>query len=213
MKGRGCSTVTGRKSYFLQPHEIVPGMDELLQFKNRDEWRAWLAENHSRSKGAWLVISKKHARKAGLSYEEAVEEALCFGWIDSIVKKRDAETFQQWFAPRRENSIWSVSNKRRAEKLIAEGKMTHAGMEKIEAAKRNGSWQQALGTPTDLVPEDFQKALNSNTEAKQFFESLNKTDRYFYVYWITRAKKDATRRERILKAMERLSLGKRMTQK
>jgi uncharacterized protein YdeI (YjbR/CyaY-like superfamily) len=187
-------------------------MDELLQFKNRAGWRAWLAENHSKSKGTWLAISKKHAKNAALSYEEAVEEALCFGWIDSIVKKRDVETFQQWFAPRRENSIWSVSNKRRAEKLMAEGKMTHAGMAKIEAAKRSGSWQQALGTPTELVPEDFQKELGSNEKAKRFFASLTKTDRYFYVYWIASSKKPATRQERILKAIDRLAHGKRLTQ-
>ncbi len=187
-------------------------MDELLQFKNRGEWRAWLAENHSRPRGAWLVISKKHFENAALPYEDAVEEALCFGWIDSIVKKRDTETFQQWFAPRRENSPWSVSNKLRVEKLIAEGKMAQAGMAKIEAAKRSGNWEEARGTPTEHVPEDFQKALDSNQKAKRFFESLSKTNRYFYVYWITNAKKDSTRRERILKATDRLAQGKLMTQ-
>jgi uncharacterized protein YdeI (YjbR/CyaY-like superfamily) len=186
-------------------------MEAPLKFINRDEWRVWLAENHNKSKGAWLLIGKKNSKNAFLSYEDAVEEALCFGWIDSIVKKRDVETFLQWYASRRTHSIWSVSNKRRAEKLIAEGRMTEDGLRKIEEARRNGNWEQTLGTPKDVIPKDFRNALDSNKKAQQFFLSLSKTNRYLYVYWISSAKKETTRQQRIAKAVERLSIGEKLT--
>jgi uncharacterized protein YdeI (YjbR/CyaY-like superfamily) len=186
-------------------------METPLKFTNRDEWRLWLTENHDKSKGAWLLIGKKNSKNAFLSYEDAVEEALCFGWIDGIVKKRDAETFLQWYAPRRTHSIWSVSNKKRAERLIAEGRMAEAGLRKIEEARRNGNWEQTLGTPKEMIPKDFQKALDSNKKAKQFFLGLSKTNRYMYAYWISSAKKEATKQQRITKALERLSVGKKLT--
>ena len=185
-------------------------MEAPLKFTNRDEWRLWLTENHDKSKGAWLLTGKKNSKRALLCYEDAVEEALCFGWIDGIVKKKDAETFLQWYAPRTKRSIWSVSNKRRVEKLIAEGRMTEAGLRKIEEARRNGNWEQTLGTPKDVIPKDFQKALDSNKKAKQFFLSLSKTNRYMYVYWISSAKKETTRQQRIAKAVELLSVAKKL---
>ncbi len=186
-------------------------MEAPLHFANRDEWRVWLAENHNKSKGAWLVIGRKNSKTAFLSYDDAVEEALCFGWIDGIVKRRDAGTFLQWYVPRNKNSIWSVSNKRRAERLIADGKMTEAGLRKIDEARRNGNWEQTLGTPKQVVSKDFQKALDSNTKAKQFFLGLSRTNRYQYSYWISSAKKETTRHQRIAKALERLSAGKKLT--
>jgi len=186
-------------------------MEAPFKFTDRDEWRVWLAENHDKSKGAWLLIGKKNSRNAFLSYEDAVEEALCFGWIDGVVKKRATETFLQWYAPRRTRSIWSVSNKTRAQKLIAEGRMTEAGLRKIEEAKRNGNWEQTLGTPKDVIPKDFQKASDSNKKAKLFFLSLSKTNRYMYVYWISSAKQEATGQQRVAKAVERLSVGKKLT--
>ena len=185
-------------------------MEASLKFRNRDEWRVWLSENYDKNKGVWLLIGRKNSKTAFLHYEEAVEEALCFGWIDGIVKKKDAEAFLQWSVPRRAHSIWSVSNKRRVERLVAAGKMAEAGFKMIEEAKRNGSWVQTLGTPTEVIPEDFQMALDSNEKAKQFFLSLSKTNRYFYVYWITSAKKEMTRKERIAKAVGRLSVGKKL---
>jgi uncharacterized protein YdeI (YjbR/CyaY-like superfamily) len=185
-------------------------MEASLKFRNRDEWRVWLSENYDKNKGVWLLIGRKNSKTAFLHYEEAVEEALCFGWIDGIVKKKDAEAFLQWYVPRRAHSIWSVSNKRRVERLVAAGKMAEAGFKMIEEAKRNGSWVQTLGTPTEVIPEDFQMALDSNEKAKQFFLSLSKTNRYFYVYWITSAKKEMTRKERIAKAVGRLSVGKKL---
>ncbi len=99
---------------------------------------------------------------------------------------------------------------KRVEKLIAEGRMTNVGLAKIEEAKRRGSWEQTLGTPTEIVPEDFQKALNANEKAKQFFRSLSKTNRYFFVYWIVNAKRETTRRQRIDRAVERLAAGKKL---
>jgi uncharacterized protein YdeI (YjbR/CyaY-like superfamily) len=187
-------------------------MDEVLHFKNRLEWRAWLSDNHKNSKGTWVYISKKNAKNSFLPYEEAVEEALCFGWIDGTIRKGDSEKFPQRFAPRTGKSIWSVSNKNRVQKLIAEGKMTEAGLAKIEEAKRNGNWDRTLGTPSKRVPEDFQKALDTNEQAKTFFQNLTQTNRYFYVYWIETAKKPTTRQQRITKTVTKLAEGKKLTQ-
>ncbi len=187
-------------------------METALSFRNRDEWRYWLMQNHDKERGLWLRIRKKHARGEGITYGEAVEEALCFGWIDSTVRKGDDEAFVQWFAPRSKGSIWSAANKMRAERLIAEGKMTGAGLAKIEEAKRNGNWEKALGTPRpEAMPDDFQKALQSNRAAKEFFERLSATDQYYFVYWVLSSRRDETRRKRIRDSVEKLSLKKRLT--
>jgi uncharacterized protein YdeI (YjbR/CyaY-like superfamily) len=166
-------------------------MEAPLKFINRDELRVWLDENHNKSKGAWLLIGKKNSKNARISCEDAVEEALCFGWIDGIVKKRDAVTFLQWYAPRRTRSIWSVSNKRRAEKLIAEGRITEDGLRKIEEAKRNGNWEQTLGTPKDVLPKDFQKAPRFKQESKTgLFEPQQNEPLYVRLLGIKCQKRD-----------------------
>src|SRR5512136_3086462 len=114
-----------------------------LHFTHRDEWRAWLAANHAIAKEAWLVIHKKHASKSGLSLEDAVEEALCFGWIDGVMHRIDDEKFALRFSPRKKSSVWSQVNKRRVAKLIEQGRMTEAGLAKVKEARANGQWRAA----------------------------------------------------------------------
>ena len=115
---------------------------EPLHFTNRDQWRAWLQANHAIEKEAWLKISKKHASRAGVSLEEATEEALCFGWIDSFMKPIDEQSYALRYSPRRPGSKWSDPNKKRAIRLVEEGRMTEAGLAAIEAAKRGGTWRE-----------------------------------------------------------------------
>jgi uncharacterized protein YdeI (YjbR/CyaY-like superfamily) len=111
-------------------------------FTDRAKWRSWLEKNHSSAKGIWVIYFKKHTGKPTMTYAEAVEEALCFGWIDSLTKKLDEERYMQKFTPRKNNSNWSELNKKRVEKLIAEGKMENAGFDQIEKAKKSGKWDE-----------------------------------------------------------------------
>ena len=136
-----------------------------IHFKNREDFRNWLEKNHDKSRGIWMIFYKKHTKKENITYDESVEEAICFGWIDSIMNRIDEETFRQRFSPRRENSNWSKSNKERALRLITQKKMTAAGYESIENAKRLGKWQHAYTsqscpeTPTDLQLASYRKRL------------------------------------------------------
>ena len=122
-----------------------------IYVSTREDWRAWLEENHDREKEIWLIYYKKPSGKPRVAYDDAVEEALCFGWIDSTIRKLDEDRYMQKFTPRNPGSVWSELNKRRVEKMIREGRMTQAGLSKIEAAKKSGEWQdsapvQAPGT-------------------------------------------------------------------
>jgi uncharacterized protein YdeI (YjbR/CyaY-like superfamily) len=141
-----------------------------LFFKNRDEWRDWLEKNYSKSEGIWIVYFKKHTKKETLTYNEGVEEALCFGWIDSIVKSIDNEMYKQRYTPRRKNSVWSEVNKKRVEKLIQEKKMTEAGMKPVEEAKKNGKWAKAYSfKEKPAMPDDLLVELKKDKKA---FENL-----------------------------------------
>jgi len=144
-----------------------------LQAKDRQEWREWLNNNHNSSSGVWIIYYKKGAQKTGISYEEAVEEALSFGWIDSKVNALDEERYMQVFTPRKKGSIWSKLNKERVKKIIKMGIMTPAGLEKVEAAKEDGSWN-ILDDIEDLnIPDDLQKALDSNKNARNHFDGFS----------------------------------------
>ena len=118
-------------------------INQQFHFVNRHDWRTWLEANHATANEAWLVIYKKHTGKPGLSYEEAVEEALCFGWIDGVMKRLDEEKYALRFSPRKKGSVWSELNKRRVAKLIKQGRMTEAGLAKVKEAKANGQWRAA----------------------------------------------------------------------
>jgi uncharacterized protein YdeI (YjbR/CyaY-like superfamily) len=174
-----------------------------LEFEGRDQWRAWLEMNHATEREAWLLIYKKKYKDLGLALEEAVEEALCFGWIDGTLRTLDERCYALRFSPRTQNSIWSMSNIQRVEKLIAEGKMTHAGMLKVAEAKANGEWEAALRREqVDRIPEDLEEALREREGAVPAYQSLTASRKKQYIYWLQNAKRAETRRRRIQKIVQ-----------
>ena len=181
---------------------------EKLYLQTREEWRDWLKNNHHRQEGIWLVYYKKHTGKPRIPYEDAVEEALCFGWIDSIVKRVDEETYVQKFTPRRKRSVWSKLNKVRAIRLIKSGWMTPLGLEKIEEAKKNGIWQNAYTSKKRVeIPEDLKNALSSNKIAESFFNVLKLSNKNRYINWVNFARRQETRNNRIIKVVKYCAEG------
>jgi uncharacterized protein YdeI (YjbR/CyaY-like superfamily) len=169
----------------------------VIEPSSRAGWRAWLEENHASSQGIWLAIGKKGRHVTSLTYEQAVEEALCFGWIDSVVRRLDDDRFKQLLTPRKRGSIWARTNKERIERLIAEGRMTPAGLAVIEAAKADGSWKLLDDVEAMIVPEDLAAALAAVPGAAEGFEALNASTRKMTLYWIAEAKRPETRSRRI----------------
>lgn len=169
---------------------------EVLYDMNRAKWRRWLERNHGQSESVQLVLVKKGARRKGVTYVEAVEEALCFGWIDSNPNRLDDERFKIHMSPRKPNSTWARSNKERVKRLIEQGLMTPAGMEKIEAAKRNGSWDIIEEVDSLKAPEELEKALLAHPSAKANFESFIPSYRKQAIYWVLSAKRPETKAKR-----------------
>ncbi len=167
---------------------------DFLSLASREDWRSWLSQNATQSKAQWVVIFKKNAATTGLRLDEAVEEAICFGWIDGMMKGVDDEKFLLKIGPRTKKSIWSAINKARAETLIAEGKMTAAGLAKIQEAKQNGQWDAAYSSkePAEM-PADLRVALQKDQEALHNFNAFSNSTQFQYVYWINSAKTDPTR--------------------
>jgi uncharacterized protein YdeI (YjbR/CyaY-like superfamily) len=177
-----------------------------LYFKDRDEWRIWLEQHYKSESGVWLLFYKKHAEKIGVSYTVAVEEALCFGWIDSTLKSIDKEKHMIKFSPRKQKSVWSKINKEKAEMLIASGKMMPAGLEKIEEAKRNGLWHSAYTNKVkEKMPLDLKQALQKNPAAWEYFQGLANSYRNMYIGWINSAKTKETRKKRLREVVLRSS--------
>jgi len=182
-----------------------------LHFGHRNEWRAWLEENHATAQELWLVIYKKHTGKVGVTYEEAVEEALCFGWIDGVMKRLDAEKYALRFSPRKKGSVWSELNKRRVAKLIKQGRMTEAGLAKVKEAKANGQWRAAkLREDSTNIPADLRQALKANLQAWRNFERLAPSHKRQYIYWITSAKTEKTRQRRIQETVRLIAENRRL---
>lgn len=162
------------------------------------KWRAWLKKNHAKEKSVWLIGYKKSSGKPTVSWSEAVDEALCFGWIDSTRKSIDHECYIQFFSKRKAKSTWSKINKAKVEVLITEGRMTAAGLACIELAKENGSWN-SLDTVEELtIPKDLEKEFKSRKGSQDYFLSLSKSMRKMMLHWITMAKRPETRQARIL---------------
>jgi uncharacterized protein YdeI (YjbR/CyaY-like superfamily) len=179
---------------------------QYLSFASRVEWRAWLQENHTRAKEALLIHYKKATGKQGLSVAEAVEEALCFGWIDGILRRIDAERHVVRYTPRRKGSVWSQVNKGRVERLIREGRMTAAGLAQVTLAKQNGQWQAAVQRgDVDTIPPDLQKALRKHRGMLKAFRELSRTRRKQYLWWIGAAKRKETWQKRVTALIEYLS--------
>jgi uncharacterized protein YdeI (YjbR/CyaY-like superfamily) len=186
-------------------------MVEELYVSNRNDWRAWLSKNHVSKKEVWLMYYKKHSGKPGIPYDDSVEEALCFGWIDGIIKRVDDEKCARKFMPRKSRSRWSESNKKRAEKMIREGKMTEAGMTKIEDAKKNGEWFKSHVRRKELVvPAFIEEALRKNRKAYENFNGLAIGYRKMYVAWISSAKREETQKKRIAEAIGLLEQNKKL---
>lgn len=189
-------------NYFTLLFGMPQSVDQ--EFQDFKEWRMWLEENHSSEKEVWVIIRKKNSGRKGLKYEEAVEEAICFGWIDSKMQSVDAESFRQRFSPRRKNSIWSKKNKETAEKMIKAGKMTQTGFAAINMAKQNGKWDAAYSSKMTLaIPMDLAEALKENGLAWENFNKFSNSTRFQYIYWVNSAKKDETRRKRIVEVVKK----------
>jgi uncharacterized protein YdeI (YjbR/CyaY-like superfamily) len=170
---------------------------ETFDFKDRKAWREWLDKNHDSISSVWLIIQKKNSGKIGVSLEYVIEEALCFGWIDSKLNVVDEKRFKLLLTHRKSKSIWSKQNKQRAKKLIQQGLMTATGLEKIEAAKKDGSWNKLDAIEEFKLPEDFRKALVADKNAQKNFEAFNNSLKKQTLWWIENAKKPETRLRRI----------------
>jgi len=161
------------------------------------EWRAWLTQNHTRTEGIWLISYKKATGKPRFEYDEAVEEALCFGWIDSKANKLDDERSMLWFSPRKAKTGWSRPNKVRIEKLIQAGRMAPAGLARMEAAQQDGSWFALDAVEALTVPPDLTAALATYPTAPAYFDAFPRSAKRAILEWISNAKTEATRAKRI----------------
>ena len=185
-------------------HSSPDGKDVLTP-SSRSEWRAWLASNVGRREGLWIVYRKKSSSLEGPVYGDLVEEALCFGWIDSRVRRVDDDRVMQWFSPRREGGLWSAVNKERIGRLISQGRMTEVGQATIERAKADGSWSQLDQVDALIVPSDLQAALDANPAAVAAYEMLGDSVKKQYLWRIHSAKRPTTRADRIEETIRKLS--------
>jgi len=186
----------------------------LLYFKDRSEWRKWLEENYKNYNEVWLIYYKKHTGQKRIPYDDAVEEALCFGWIDSTVKRIDEDRFSQKFTPRRDRSFWSDLNKNRVKKLIKNGLMREPGLKKIEKAKSSGDWDR--GYPERNIPGDCPElnvALEKNFQAKMNFKTLPPSQKKLFITWIASAKREETKNRRLSEALDILRRGEKLGMK
>jgi uncharacterized protein YdeI (YjbR/CyaY-like superfamily) len=181
---------------------------EVLAFPDRDAWAAWLAEEHASSPGVWLKLAKKGSGKGSVSYEEAVDAALCYGWIDGQGAPYDDRFSLQRFTPRRARSVWSKRNRAKAEALMASGAMQAAGLREVERAKADGRWERAYDSPsTATVSDDLREALDREPDAAALFAELDGRNRYAILYRVQDAKRPETRARRIAQFVAMLKAG------
>ncbi len=187
-------------------------MMKTVEAEYRAEWRAWLATNHHHEKEVWLVYHKKKTGKPSIEYGASVEEALCYGWIDSIIKKIDDTKYARKFTPRKENSRWSAANKKRISRLISAGLMTEHGLKLVDAAKRSGKWDDPTQKPelTYDMPAEFAEALKENRLAQETYANLAPTYQKQYLGWIEVAKQPKTRERRIKESILLLAKGEKL---
>ena len=181
-----------------------------MVFKSAEEWRTWLSNNATVSAGVWLKISKKDAEETSITYAAALQESLCYGWIDGQKKSHDEQAWLQKFCPRRPKSIWSKVNIAHIENLTKAGKMTEEGLKAVAAAKADGRWEAAYDSPSKMtVPDDFIKELNKNKKAIEFYKTLNKANLYAIAFRLHTAKKTETRQKRMGVIIDMLSRGEK----
>jgi uncharacterized protein YdeI (YjbR/CyaY-like superfamily) len=191
----------------------VPGAElPTLPFATRAAFEAWLAEHHATHAGLWLQIARKGSGLASITYAEAVEAALCYGWIDGQKgRSTDADHWLQRFGPRTPRSRWSQVNREKATALIDAGAMRPAGLREVERAKADGRWDAAYAPPSRAaVPEDLQRALDADDDARRFFATLDGTNRYAILHRIEEAKRPETRARRIAKFVAMLAVGEKL---
>ena len=182
---------------------------EFVHADDRETWRAWLAANHATSRGVWLVTWRPRSGRVGLAYEAAVEEALCFGWIDSTAGRFDDDRGKQYYSPRKPRSPWSASNKARVARLIAEGRMTPAGLAAIEQAKANSIWEISDRVERLEIPDDLAAALAAHPPAAANFAAFPPTARKQMLWWVAEAQRPATRASRIAAIAQAAAEGRR----
>jgi uncharacterized protein YdeI (YjbR/CyaY-like superfamily) len=191
----------------MKVKKIVPEL-EILTCQSSKEWARWLATHHATSNGVWLRLFKKTSAAGGVSRPDALEEALCYGWIDGHAKRHDDESWLQKFTPRRKRSIWSKINVGHATRLIAARRMKAAGLREVEEARKDGRWAAAYDSPSgSKMPDDFLALLSKNKKAHAFFQTLNKANRYAISWRLQTAKKEETRERRMKLILEMLAKG------
>ncbi|WP_336790307.1 YdeI/OmpD-associated family protein [Paenibacillus sp. MMO-177] len=183
--------------------------DNAISAATRAEWRAWLEANHASASSVWLIIYKKDSGVPSVYYDEAVDEALCFGWVDSKPNKRDDNSYYQFFAKRNPKSNWSKVNKGKIENLLQLGLMAPAGLAAIEAAKNNGTWDALNEVENMVIPDDLQHALEANTLAKSNFEKFPRSSKRMILEWILNAKRKETRQKRIEETVSLAEVNRR----
>jgi uncharacterized protein YdeI (YjbR/CyaY-like superfamily) len=186
---------------------VFDTFDEVA-FADREGWRAWLAAHHASAPGVWLVYRKKASGLASVGYDEAVEEALCFGWIDSRVNSIDDRSYRQVFTPRRPGSIWSRPNKERVGRMIAGGRMTEAGLAVIRRAEADGSWSLLDQVDALEIPPDLRAALDAEVGAREGFEGLTDSQKGRLIYWVVSARRPSTRDTRVARVAEAAREGR-----
>jgi uncharacterized protein YdeI (YjbR/CyaY-like superfamily) len=170
----------------------------ILSFQNQHAWEDWLSRNHSKVPGVWVRLAKKGSKVRSLTYSEALDSALCFGWIDAQKKPESSIAWLQRFTPRGQRSIWSKINRQKATALLECGRMRDSGLKEMLRAKQDGRWEGAYDSPANAtVPEDFQSALDKSSEAKTFFATLERRNRYAILFRIQTVKKPETRARKI----------------
>lgn len=181
-------------------------------YESRTDWRKWLEKNHQSKQSIWLVYFKSSTKVPSVSWSEAVDEALCFGWIDSTKKTIDKERYMQYFSRRKPNSTWSKINKEKVAKLIQNNLMTKAGFDSIETAKQNGTWLIMDDVEKVIIPEDLRIALNKNESSMEFFQSQSKSIKKAMLHWVVIAKRTETRKKRIAEIARLAAKGIRPNQ-
>ena len=198
------------RAYLRETEEDATGQPDkvelpIMEFATRDDWRAWLDVHHPGSPGVLLLIAKKGSARQTVSYAEALEVALCYGWIDGQKRRHDDSGWLQKFTPRGARSVWSKLNRERAEGLISSGEMRPSGLAEVERAKADGRWADAYDSQrTAVVPDDLQAALDAHPEAKSFFATLDSANRYAIIWRLQTAKKAETRERRLRQFVEML---------
>lgn len=177
--------------------------------RSANAWRNWLERNHQKERSVWLIIYRKESQVPSVYYDAAVDEALCFGWVDSKVNKRDGESYYQYFAQRNPKSKWSGINKEKVGKLEKAGKMTPAGQEMIRIAKANGNWAALDGVENLEVPADLARAFKADPAAASFWEAFPRSAKRGILEWILSAKKEETRQKRILETVTKAAKNER----